>query len=169
MDSYLQTLHDEVHEAIRELDAASLSRHREGKWSAGEVLEHLYLTYQGTTKSLERCQQQGKPSARAVTGQDRVRTAIVIGFGYLPTGRKSPERAVPKGMAVEEVVREIGLQIAAMDEALAKCEARFGKKTRLFDHPNLGPLTAKQWRKFHLVHGRHHVKQLRELAGKAKA
>jgi hypothetical protein len=30
------------------------------------------------------------------------------------------------------------------------------------DHPFLGPLTASQWRKFHLVHGRHHARQIRE-------
>jgi len=26
----------------------------------------------------------------------------------------------------------------------------------------LGPLTASQWRKFHWIHGRHHVKQISE-------
>jgi hypothetical protein len=31
------------------------------------------------------------------------------------------------------------------------------------DHPILGPLTGGQWRKFHLVHGLHHVKQIRRL------
>src|ERR1700721_2221583 len=31
--------------------------------------------------------------------------------------------------------------------------------------PILGPLTAGQWRKFHLVHGMHHVKQIRRLRG----
>jgi hypothetical protein len=34
----------------------------------------------------------------------------------------------------------------------------------------LGPLTGAQWRKFHLVHGRHHVKQVLHLrAGQTKA
>jgi hypothetical protein len=27
----------------------------------------------------------------------------------------------------------------------------------------LGPLTGAQWRKFHLVHGRHHARQIRQL------
>jgi hypothetical protein len=26
----------------------------------------------------------------------------------------------------------------------------------------LGPFSIEQWRKFHLVHGRHHVKQIRQ-------
>jgi hypothetical protein len=60
----------------------------------------------------------------------------------------------------EKVVAEIGPQIVAMDKAIADCEARYGSRVRVLDHPVLGPLTARQWRKFHLVHGRHHVKQI---------
>jgi hypothetical protein len=32
----------------------------------------------------------------------------------------------------------------------------------------LGPLTAGQWRKFHLIHGRHHAKQIRRLSDLAE-
>jgi hypothetical protein len=31
----------------------------------------------------------------------------------------------------------------------------------LLDHVILGPLTVKQWKKFHLAHGLHHLKQIR--------
>jgi len=54
-------------------------------------------------------------------------------------------------------------EIAAMGELIQRCEERFGAKTRLLDHPILGPLTAEQWRKFHWVHGRHHAKQILRL------
>jgi hypothetical protein len=50
-----------------------------------------------------------------------------------------------------------------MDDQIAKCEARFGKRTRVLDHPILGPLTGRQWRKFHWVHGQHHLKQIHKL------
>jgi hypothetical protein len=50
-----------------------------------------------------------------------------------------------------------------MDEAIAQCESRFGKQNRLLDHPILGPLTGRQWRKFHWVHGHHHLKQIQGL------
>ena len=60
-------------------------------------------------------------------------------------------------------MREIGPRISAMDDLIAQCEARFGKRTRVLDHPFLGPLTARQWRKFHWVHGRHHLKQIQKL------
>jgi hypothetical protein len=34
------------------------------------------------------------------------------------------------------------------------------------DHPILGPFSIAQWRKFHLVHGLHHVKQIQRLKDK---
>jgi hypothetical protein len=49
-----------------------------------------------------------------------------------------------------------------MDEIIRRAEQRYGRRTRLVDHPVLGPLTARQWRKFHWVHGRHHVAQILE-------
>jgi hypothetical protein len=62
---------------------------------------------------------------------------------------------------------ELALKIAAMDEIIARCEARFGS-AKLLDHPILGPLTGPQWRKFHLIHGRHHVKQIERLRERAR-
>jgi hypothetical protein len=87
----------------------------------------------------------------------------VIKLSYFPKGRKSPEHAVPKGMSPDKVMAGIGSKIVSMGELLAQCEARHGARTRVLDHPILGPLTASQWRKFHWVHGRHHVKQILKL------
>ena len=129
------------------------------------MLEHLYLTYTGTAKGFERCLEEGKPLASSPTMKQRFRTAVVTGAGYFPTGREAPKVSRPKGTPADKVIADIGPQIAAMDEAIAKCEACHGKSTRLLDHPVLGPLTARQWRKFHWVHGRHHVKQILRLRG----
>ena len=163
MDAYLQRLQEAIASATRDMTAEDLQRHPEGKWSTAEVLEHLYLTYTGTTKAFERCLQAGEPQARTPMLMDRVRTFVVTGLGHLPEGRKSPKHALPRGMAVEEVVRDIGPRISAMDDQIAQCEARFGKRTRVLDHPILGPLTGRQWRKFHWVHGQHHLKQIHNL------
>lgn len=163
MDRYLQELHEAIASATTDMSSQQLIAHAQGKWCAAEVLEHLYLTYHGTVKGCERCLEQGKSLARTPSLTERARAAVVVSFGYMPTGRKAPERSVPRGMPAEEVVRAVGSEIIAMDDLLAKCEARFGRNTRILDHPILGPLTAAQWRKFHWVHGRHHVKQLRKL------
>jgi hypothetical protein len=163
MDSYLQRLHDAITSATQGLTVNDLTRHAEGKWSAAEVLEHLYLTYTGTVKGFERCLQEGKPLATSPTFKHRWQSAIVTGLGYFPRGRQAPERTRPRGTAAEKVVADIGPLIVAMDELITQCEARHGKDTLLLDHPVLGPFTARQWRKFHWVHGQHHVKQILQL------
>jgi hypothetical protein len=51
-----------------------------------------------------------------------------------------------------------------MDDALAKCEKQFGNGKKIADHPVLGPIPISGWRKFHLLHTRHHMKQIQERA-----
>ena len=162
MDSYMERLSQAIAAAIDGMNSAELNRHLGEKWSVAEVLEHLYLTYTGTLKAFERCLQAGKPLAGVPTFRQKVSIALVTEFGYFPTGRKSPDRVRPQGLAAEKVVADIGPKIAAMDEMIAQCEARYGSRIRLLDHPVLGPLTGRQWRKFHLAHGQHHVKQILE-------
>ena len=145
------------------LSNEDLSWHPPGKWCAAEVLEHLYLTYTGTVKGLARVLGGGKPIVHRATFGQRCRTLVVVGLGYMPAGRKSPRVAEPRGVPAEKVRAEISAKIEAMDEIIARCEESFGGHTKLLDHPILGPLTAAQWRKLHLVHSLHHVKQLRRL------
>jgi len=160
MDLYLERLRQAITSATSGMSSEQLTRRREGKWSAAEVLEHLYLTYTGTQKAFERCLKAGKPLGGTPSFKQRMSTAAVTEFGYFPKGRKSPDQVLPRGMPAEKIVAEIGPQIAAMDAVIAQCEERYGSRVKVLDHPVLGPLTAKQWRKFHLAHGRHHVKQI---------
>ena len=168
MDTYLKRLRDAITSATAGMNAEDLTRHPEGKWSTAQVLEHLYLSYSGTVKGFTRCLEAGTPLARAPLLKDRMRAFVVTGLGHLPAGRQAPERTRPRGMAVGEITHGIAPQILAMDEVIARCEARFGKRTRVLDHPVLGPLTPRQWRKFHWIHGRHHLKQIKKLRGQGK-
>jgi hypothetical protein len=163
MDSYLERLREAIASTTRGMSSEELTRRPEGKWSAAEILEHLYLTYTGTQKAFERCLKAGKPLAGAPTFKQRVSATAVTEFGYFPSGRKSPDPVTPKGMPAEKVVADIGSQIAAMDKLIAQCEERYGSRIKVLDHPVLGPLTARQWRKFHWIHGRHHMKQISRL------
>jgi hypothetical protein len=165
MDSRLEQLKQALESAVEGMSSEQLSWHPEGKWCAAEVLEHLYLTYTGTIRGFEKVMAAGKPLATRTSLAHHLRTFVVVVLGRLPEGRTAPANTRPKGMGAETVRSEVGSKIMAMDEILTQCEARFGRGTKLLDHPILGPLTAAQWRKFHLVHGRHHHKQLLRLRG----
>jgi hypothetical protein len=163
LDFRLDKLKQSLESALEGMSSEQLSWHPPGKWCAAEVLEHLYLTYTGTIKGFERVMTSGKPLASRASIAHRVRTLVVVGLGHVPAGLKAPAMAQPKGLPVEKVRNEIGAKILAMDAIIAQCEARFGRRVYLLDHPILGPLTTTQWRRLHLVHGRHHLKQLLRL------
>ncbi len=163
MDSRLEKLRESLASAVEGLSSEQLSWHLPGKWCAAEVLEHLYLTYTGTITGLERVIRKAKPLASRASMAQRLLTFVVVALGHMPAGRKAPTVVRPRGLPAEQVRNEIGAKLAAMDAIIAQCEARFGRHVKLLDHPLLGPLTATQWRKLHLVHGRHHQKQLLHL------
>ena len=167
MDSHLEKLKESLEAAVEGLSSEQLNWHAPGKWCAAEVLEHLYLSYTGTINGFERVMKAGKPLATRASVKHRVQSLVITGFGYMPTGRKAPAVAEPKGVPVEKVRRDLGAKMAAMDAIIAQCEARFGGRVLLLDHPILGPLSATQWRKLHVVHGRHHLKQLLRLRERA--
>jgi hypothetical protein len=163
MDSRLDKLKGSLQSAVEGMSSEQLSWHPPGKWCAAELLEHLYLTYTGTIKGFERVVSKGKPLASRASMAQRMLTLVVVGLGHMPAGRKAPAMVLPKGLPPEEVRKEIGAKMVAMDAIIAQCEARFGRRVQLLDHPILGPLSAPQWRKLHLVHGQHHLKQILRL------
>jgi hypothetical protein len=67
----------------------------------------------------------------------------------------------PGPVALERALKNL----ARMDTAIAAAEARWGSDGPIAMHLILGPLNARQWRKFHYVHGHHHLLQIRKRAG----
>jgi hypothetical protein len=163
MDSTLQQVREAIEAATSGMSAGQLEQHPEGKWSAAGILEHLSITYGGTARLMCKCLEGGKPLASAPTLKHRLAAWLVTGVGYLPTGRPAPEFAKPKGLGGEVVLNTIHENLVEMDKALAECEQRFGREAKIADHVVLGPLTIPQWRRFHLVHTQHHMKQIERL------
>jgi hypothetical protein len=166
MNSYLERLRQELEDAIGGASASGLAQAPAGKWNSAQILEHLFLTYRMNIYGTAKCLEQGAPRATRATLKDRVATLIVVNLGYFPAGRKGPERSMPRRMPPEEVQQAIVPELQRMALGLDDCERRFGTRTKIMDHPFLGPLTADEWRKFHWVHGRHHARQIRERMGK---
>jgi Protein of unknown function (DUF1569) len=162
MDSDLESLLNVLQTATEGMSEKELQWRPAGKWSVAEVLEHLYLTYTGTIKGFERLLGAGKPLASRASLKQRVQASFVFSFNYLPPGRKALPQTMPRGLATERIKTEMYEKIAAMDQIIQECERRFGTGP-LLDHPILGPLTAKRWRRFHLIHGRHHARQIAHL------
>ncbi|MFZ1919435.1 MAG: DUF1569 domain-containing protein [Terriglobales bacterium] len=162
MKSYLERLPEELEAAIEGATREAMQKAPAGKWNSAQIVEHLYLTYTNTNKGIAKCLDGGIPLATRATFKHRVKSFVVTRLGYLPEGAKAPERALPRGMVLEEVREKLSGEIRRMVLGLDDCERRFGASTRIMDHPVLGPLTASEWRKFHWLHGRLHARQIRQ-------
>jgi len=162
MSSHLQQLKDELAGALGDASDAALTRAPAGKWNSSHILEHLYLTYKNTNYGLARCRENGKPLATSPSFKHRIGKMLVVNLGYMPKGREAPERAMPRGLPPGQVRAAVFAEIGNMESGFVDCEHLFGSHTPLMDHPFIGPLTANEWRKFHLVHGRHHARQIRQ-------
>ncbi len=131
-----------------------------GKWSCAQIFEHLLLSYTATTKGALRAMEVGKPLGGKPTVRDRISAFYVAGLGFLPAGRTAPNHTTPKNGTGVESLRHFNDALVAMDVTLADAEKRFGSGVKLLNHPILGPLTAREWRRFHRTHARHHLKQV---------
>ncbi len=169
MDPRLARLQLELAASIVGLSAEQMARSFPGKWCTAEILEHLYLTYTGTVKGFSRLMAEGKSLASKATWKQRGRSLVVVGLGYMPRGRKSPAVGLPRGIPPAKVTAEIMNALIEMDELMSRCARKFGTNVKVLDHPVLGPLSIQQWRKFHLVHGLHHLKQIRRLRKKLES
>ena len=167
MDFRLEKLKEDLESAVHGMSSEQLSWHLPGKWCAAEVLEHLYLSYVGTITGFERVMRKGKPLGSRASMRQRVLSWVVLGLSHIPTGLKAPGIVQPKGLPSEQVRNEIGEKIEAMDAIITHCEASFGSRVHVLDHPILGPLSAQQWRELHIVHWQHHLKQLVTLRKRA--
>lgn len=162
VSSHLQQCLAIIEDATRGGGAECSVRRDSNKWSVCEVVEHLQRTYLGTAKGFERCLEKGQTLAtRAPSFKTRVASFVLINFGYFPEGRQAPKHVTPTGeLDLAAVVEATRRDLARLDAAAARTRAQFGG-VKIVDHPILGPFTVDQWLKFHLVHTRHHEKQIR--------
>lgn len=168
MQSDLERVLAAIEEATREMTVDALRFHAPGKWCAAEILDHLAQTFSSSARTLERRLGKGEPSRRRPTLMEWLSVLVVVKGGYLPKGRKAPEFAMPQGIDAGQALSYFRETLSRMDDAITRCEKQFGSRATIADHPILGPLTAGEWREFHWVHTRHHVRQIARLREQIK-
>jgi hypothetical protein len=163
MHPSLQQAYDAIDAATNALSEEQMRLHPEGKWDIAAILEHLSLTYTSTSRAMSKCLNAGKPLATSANLKNRIARMFVVNLSYIPSGRKAPRQVVPAGMSGTEAREAIKSNLKKMDEDLRACEERFGERVKVADHAILGPIPICEWRKFHLLHTLHHMKQVHAL------
>lgn len=164
----LQQAKNAIESAIEGMTDEQLTWHPDGKWSSAGILEHLSLAYGRTAERMKPVVQQDELDVRKSTFREWVGGLIVLKLGRIPAGRKAPEGLSPKGTSPRQVIASIKQNLSELDSVLQQCEARFGDKRTVLVHTILGPLSTREWRRFHCVHTLHHMRQIQALRERMK-
>ena len=168
METWLAKARQEIEEATAGMRDEDWRRAPDGKWTASHILEHLSLTFSGTAKMLEKRLAAETPEAvRRRTSKEFVMQVALFMREEIPEGRQAPAGVVPTGIEGEEALRRIREYLGVMGTRIDEAEKRWGSSGAIAVHPILGPLTADRWRKFHFIHTRHHMRQVRQRRGVA--
>jgi hypothetical protein len=164
MNSTLLQFQSEIASSLRGLDATQ-TQHRQpscpNKWSIQQIIEHLLLTYSSTETAISSRLAKRTPTRAKPTLTHRVFRFGVTRCEYFPTGRAAPPAVTPQPtthpLSGEDLTQATARHL---DLLFNEAETLFGPACRCASHTVLGPLNIGQWRKFHLVHGEHHLKQI---------
>jgi hypothetical protein len=167
MNSTLQQLQREIAASLHSLDATQTQLRppsRPSKWSIQQIIEHLLLTYSGTETAINARLAKRTPTRARPTLTHRVFQFAVTQCGYFPTGRDAPETVTPQTtthpLSGEELAQATAEHLGHLDLLFTEAETLFGPASQCASHTVLGPLNIDQWRKFQLIHGEHHLKQI---------
>src|SRR3954465_4195047 len=72
------------------LTESQMRQHPEGKWDIAGIVEHLALTFSGTTRALQKCLKEERPLTTSRTLKQRLFQFVVLTCRFIPGGRKSP-------------------------------------------------------------------------------
>ena len=170
MHPVLKTVADAYERELAGRDADWCQLHPFGnytRWNAQQLVGHLVLTCTSTTTLLEQRLLKKRPTRAHSTFSQWMLQIVVLSLGRMPTGVPAPAHARPDRldwppMTGLELAAKLRTALEEMDGALEQCRHRFGIQ-RIASHFLFGPLRVDQWRRLHVVHGNHHLRQLRRI------
>lgn len=170
MNAIFNQLQHEMASTLHGLDASQTqlrpparSSSRE-TWSIQQIIEHLLLTYSQTEIALESRLAKLAPTRAKPGLLQHVAQYTVLRLGYFPPGRKAPAVVTPAGDSPQltggQLTQATAEHLVSLDRRCAEAQELFGATSRCATHMVLGPLSVDQWRRFQLIHGEHHLKQI---------
>jgi hypothetical protein len=164
----LNQTRDLLAKALAGCSAERLVQHPAGdptRWNAQQIVEHLCATWSSTIRGMEDRLQKGRPLRTRPTFRQRCMQLAVCEFGVLPMKSEAPPAVRPTDapgvpLTGNELIARFSTTLAAMDDALNRIEPQ-AKDAPVLTHFLLGPLSVRQWRRFHRAHARHHAAQIK--------
>ena len=142
-----------------------------GRWSAQEIVEHLILSYKFTSEEVKKRLDKGQSPRRRRGILEIFLRLQTLGLGNMTTGVPSMLRLKPKAYtpcAGPELAERFLAAGEEMDAVLAEARRKFGIQA-CGEHPMYGVLRVDEWRRYHAVHARHHMGQLKNTIQYARS
>lgn len=136
-----------------------------GKWTPAQIVEHLALGLGLSAETFQARRNHAPMVRRPRTPAEKIAKLFIFGLRWFPPGRKAPERTTP-APRIDRASAEAHFLAAVeawdqVDRALLP-----ERRADLFvKHPRMGDLTVEEWMRFHMIHARHHAKQIRQRVG----
>jgi hypothetical protein len=135
-----------------------------GKWNSAQIVEHLAISLEGSSKGFDSRRDKPPMTRRSKTVVERLASFCIVGLGWFPPGRKAPAGSRPAEQVDRRRVETHFREGIERFNRIAP-ELLQSRPTDLFvKHPRLGDLTLGEWMQFHRIHCAHHAKQIRERA-----
>jgi hypothetical protein len=165
MNPTIQQLETKLSSALNGLDASQTQLRLtadSARWTIQQITEHLLMTYASTAAAFESRLAKGTPTLSRPTPSHRARQFVVITLGLMPGRRQAPPEVTPPPsnppLSGEQLIATTREALTHMDH-IFQADHVFGS-ARCLTHFALGPLSVSQWRRFHLSHGCHHIRQI---------
>ncbi|HEV8303727.1 MAG TPA: DinB family protein [Gemmatimonadales bacterium] len=145
---------------------ADWQRAPEGKWTPAQIVEHLALGLESSGARFKERRARPPMVRRPRTFAETLAKLFIFGLRRFPPGRRAPEGATP-APRVERAAAEGRFRIGlALWEEVARDVLPARPHDLFVKHPRLGDLTMDEWMRFHVIHARHHARQIvARLAG----
>jgi|SRR6266545_909334 len=136
-----------------------------GKWTPAQIVEHLALGLGLSAETFQARRNHAPMARRPRTPAEQIAKLFIFGLRWFPPGRKAPERTTPAPDITRAAAEAHFLAALAGWERIER-DLMPARRANLFvKHPRMGDLTIEEWMRFHVIHARHHARQIRQRVG----
>lgn len=132
-----------------------------GKWTPAQIVEHLALALEGCADGFEKRRARDPMFRRPLTGVQRAGKVLVMHLGWFPPFISAPSVSAPPPHVDRAAAETHFRRGVERTEDLARLLLPARARDLFVKHPAMGDLTLPEWMEFHVIHARHHARQIR--------
>ena len=136
-----------------------------GKWTPAQIVEHLALGLALSAETFQARKNHAPMKRRPRTPAEKIAKLFIFGLRSFPPGRKAPERTTPAPQIARASAEAHFLAAVEAWDQVDRALLPERRADLFVKHPRMGDLTVEEWMRFHLIHARHHARQIRQRLG----